>query len=277
MKIAKPFFILHYFVIILFLFYCATVNAYIINGKVVDEKIGNPIAFANVFLANTTCDTSTNKNGEFTLNVPTPGLYQLVVSHLSYLDYSSDITLSSDQVGLIVKLTVEIKDLEAVTIKSVDPFRTMNLAKFTVCLLGETKNSAKTTIENPKCLHFYRKASYKLETSKDTSFVKQGLIWSYMKAFADSFLIIRNEALGYILRYKIAFFYEDNSHIVFYGYPLFEDLSLGIKNKKRLNVRRVQAYYRSTMHFFRSLFSDSLAQNGFKVFRNRQYQDVDDE
>jgi hypothetical protein len=239
-----------------------------ISGKILAEKTSEPVAFANVFIANTTFGTLTNKDGEFTLNIPSYGLYQIVVQHLSYITYVSDINLNSDSLFISIRLFAKVRELNTITITSKDPFRKKNIQQFTQAFLGETRNSNKIVIVNPKSIHFYRGFKNRVLSSKqDTIDVALDFIPSYLKAFSDSFLIIRNESLGYILKYKLDLFYQDYHTITFFGYPFFEDLSSQTKNTKRISNRRVQAYYGSKMHFFRSLYNDSLEHDGFQVYR----------
>jgi hypothetical protein len=226
-----------------------TAKAFVISGKVLSTD-NSPVEFASVYLAGTTCGTSTNTKGEFNFNVDVAGTYQLVVSHMSYSPYSQTINLSNDVAGLVVRLKEKSKELQAVVVKRTDPYRKENLEIFTLKLLGATKNRNKCTILNPRCLYFYR------DPAKNT-----------LKAFADSVLIIRNDALGYLMKYHLLNFYTDKYSTSFSGYIFFEDISTAMTDRKRLSERRNTAYYGSLMHFFRSLYTDSLKKEGFQLFK----------
>lgn len=54
-----------------------------IKGKVTDEK-GNPLPFVNIFEENTYNGTTTNDQGNFELNVKTPGNHTIIFQYLGY-------------------------------------------------------------------------------------------------------------------------------------------------------------------------------------------------
>ncbi len=60
-------------------------TTFVINGKIIDAETEAPVGFANVFLAKTIVGGMSDNYGNFNFraNLP-PGIYQLVVRHISY-------------------------------------------------------------------------------------------------------------------------------------------------------------------------------------------------
>ena len=236
---------------LLFLQLITTNSAFatLVSGRVTIEQGATPVQFANVFLANTTFGTITQVDGSFTLVVNKPGTYLLTVSHMSYQTYFLEINVGfTDIKGLSVVLKEKTRELDAVKISAKDSFRKENMELFVSKFLGNTRNSDKCQIRNPNAIRFFKN-------------IKKG----YVKAFADSMIVIENRSLGYLIRYKLDYFYVDGKETVFYGTPLFEDNLQNISNKKKVLERRRQAYLGSMQHFIHSLYTDSMGQQGFRA------------
>ena len=68
-----------------------------INGFVREEKTGEPISYANVFLSNTTLGSATNRDGYFVIkNVP-EGSYEINVTMIGYGVYKNEIKMSKEK------------------------------------------------------------------------------------------------------------------------------------------------------------------------------------
>ena len=122
--------------------------------------------------------------------------------------------------------------------------------------IGMTPNGTRCDIKNKKKIRFrYYKKSKRVT------------------AFFDEPLLIENKSLGYNINYQLEHFevnFSEGSSI-FLGYSLFEE----IKEKKSYSKKREESYRGSMMHFIRSLFSDSLKENGFEV--KRMFRNYDEE
>jgi len=70
----------------------------LVRGNVYDKDSGEPIAFANVFLENTTTGTNTDIDGFYTLNGIIPGDYTLVATFLGYDTARVDIKLTKNDI-----------------------------------------------------------------------------------------------------------------------------------------------------------------------------------
>ena len=56
----------------------------IATGTITDAETGKPVASAAVFIANTTAGVITDADGNYRLDVPGAGIFEIVVSHVAY-------------------------------------------------------------------------------------------------------------------------------------------------------------------------------------------------
>jgi hypothetical protein len=245
---------------IFILFYLSSVysNTVSVIGKVIDQNTGSPIEYACVFIANTTVGAYSDEKGEFLLSFSQNGVLCLVVSHVSYETFIVNLTADNDSLNILVKLKTKIYELQTVNIIEEDPYREAKIDAFSKGLMGQSKNSLRCRILNPSVLHLYGKIPQNFSENGN------------LKVSADSLLIINNEALGYNIKYKLIYF--DFKRLIFYGYPLFENIVTATNNPNRIIQRRKVAYEGSKLHFFRSLYSHSLEEDGFEIYRIMAYE-----
>lgn len=65
------------------LLFCSILSFAQIKGSITDDK-GNPMAFVNIYVQNTYIGTTSNEQGQFELNVKTPGTYIVLFQYLGY-------------------------------------------------------------------------------------------------------------------------------------------------------------------------------------------------
>ncbi len=90
-----------------------------ITGTVQDEK-GDPLAFATVYVRNTSNGTVANSDGFFKLQVD-PGTYEIVFQYLGYRQHIEKVTLGNKPLRLQVKLEPSDLELSEVVITGDDP------------------------------------------------------------------------------------------------------------------------------------------------------------
>ncbi|HTM98624.1 MAG TPA: hypothetical protein VL088_07775, partial [Pedobacter sp.] len=131
-----------------------------------------------------------------------------------------------------------------------DPNRAYYLALFKDFFIGKSPNAAQCKILNSNVLSFNEDKENRTIT-----------------ATASDFLIIENAALGYRLKYLIENFeYDYKTKIIYYaGHPYFEELSGGNAKKKKWLRNRELAYNGSVQHFFKSLYHNTIKENGFII------------
>jgi iron complex outermembrane recepter protein len=64
-----------------------TVGQNVVSGVITDEDTGEPIAFANVFFANTRIGVSSDVDGKFMLERFPSGKYDLTIAYVGYTTY----------------------------------------------------------------------------------------------------------------------------------------------------------------------------------------------
>ncbi|OCK43787.1 TonB-dependent receptor [Tenacibaculum soleae] len=103
-------------ILLIILFTTTFVKAQIITGKTTNAK-GETIPFANILIKGTNIGTTTDKNGNYTLET-SKNKFVLVASSLGYLSERKNINLKSSEekkVNFILKETAEILDQVTVT------------------------------------------------------------------------------------------------------------------------------------------------------------------
>ena len=227
-------------------------NNFTVSGKVLNQQSGLPMPAASVFAQNTTLGTVTDDNGNFKLSLPQGG-YDLVITFTGYRTESKRITTADANENITINLKEKEKELETIAIISTNEV-TDGLAKYGVFFneefIGKTDNSKRTTIQNPDVLHFF----YSKKKNR-------------LKITATEPLIIKNEALGYNIKYTIdSFTHEYNSGTSIYtGFPLYEEMQGDSTQKLVWETNRKAAYNGSLLHFMRSVYNKDLKTQQFEI------------
>ncbi len=241
------------FVFSLFFSLCAISQekTFSVDGKIVDDKSGQPLPGASVFCQNTTTGTLSKNDGSFHLRLANGG-YDMIVSYTGYETQSIRIGKDhKDTDTLTITLKAQDKALEqavvtgsALVADGWEKYGQFFLDNF----IGTTPNAAKCVLENKDVLKFY----YYKKRNK-------------LRIKADSALVITNNALGYKIRYQLdSFVYEYGTNVGSYtGYPLFEELQ-GTPDQQQVWIQnRLSSYSGSRLHFIRSWYDSTLEEEGF--------------
>ena len=247
MKRTFLFFISFFFSTVIF------AQTYTVSGKVMDKTTRLPLYGASVFAQNTTFGVATDAEGNFKLKLPYGG-YELIVTFTGYETESLRINSSTaDNKNLVIEVTPKEKSMQEVSIVASNEVKDgwQKYGQFfTDNFIGKSEFSQQTTIKNPEVLKFY--------------FSKKR---NRLKVLASEPLVVENFALGYNIKFAIdSFTYEyENNTAQFVGYPLFEEMQ-GTAEKGTLWMQnRSKAYSGSQLHFMRSLYNRTLADEGFEV------------
>lgn len=237
----------HLYCLILILFSSAGYAQININGKVVNGADDTPLTNASVYFNNTILGTYTDDQGYFSFEtirlintemvVSCPG-YELMV----YKPNAAEI----DGKRIVFKLK-RAEKATASPLKLSDIMRKRYLDVFKQFFLGVTEEAVKCTIGNEEDIYF-----------------TEGENREVINAHADIPLIINNVMLGYKVKVDLVDFWFDNvtgqNYIL--AYLRYDDLGA---NKKIIKNRQ-NCYLGSSMHFFRSLVTHQLYQEGFGTF-----------
>lgn len=243
-----------------------TTNAQELKGIVLNEKNKEPIVGASVYFDNTSIGTTTNFNGEFSIILKQSINSPLVVSFVGFKTQINEI--KNFNTLKIFKLKEDVNSLAEVVLVSIDEWsRDLKLKEFRREFLGQSEFAKKCTILNEDDLV--------LNFERDT---KQ------LVASAKAPIIIKNEALDYIVKYDINNFYvtynidinaglnlekafRTVASVLYSGTTFFENIAS--KKHKRALKNREKAFEGSTLHFMRAVVNNSLRKEKFKIFKGR--------
>lgn len=238
--------------LVLFLFINFYISAYsqTVRGTILDKNTKGAIDFATIYISGTYLGTYSDKDGNFELDISKYASLPLTISALGY--YSVTLTKSANSDKNIIYMIPKVFELKEVVIKdkSLKNKRKNNLKLFKNAFFGLTPNASQCEIINENDITF------NYNSDKDT-----------LRAFASKPILIENKALGYRITYFLDKFelYKSNQSFFFIGNIIFNEDLTNDKIQKQLSVNRRKAYLGSRMHFFRSLWSNSLDANGFAM------------
>jgi len=222
-----------------------------VSGKIVDSATKEPMAGASVFCQNTTIGTTTDKQGEFSVQLKSGG-YELIISYTGYQSREIRITDNKSQ-QLEIMLIKEDKTLGEVIIQSssevLDGWEKYG-DFFINHFIGATPFAQNCAIQNRDAIKFY----YYRRSNK-------------LKVLAIEPLVVTNDALGYDLRYQLdSFVYYYKTELSSYrGTCLFTEKLGTVSQAMVWKANREKAYFGSRLHFMRSVNDSTLKQSGFTV------------
>jgi hypothetical protein len=221
-----------------------------LTGVVQDSATHQPLAFASVFLANTTLGATTTEQGTFDFPKVPAGTYDVVGSYVGYRLGKQSITIGKAAAPQQVTILLGSSgpQLGEVVVEA-NPHREEDFKKFTNYFLGESTFSRQCKITNPKDVVVYTNDSTKELT-----------------AAAKNFVEVENQALGYRLKYFGMFFTynPETEFVAFSGQPVFEEMTpRDAAQQKQWETNRAVAYVGSFTHFLRSVYDNTLKANDF--------------
>lgn len=229
-------------------------KTFIVKGVVVDSASQQPLGGASVFAQNTTQGTTCNADGIFALRLPGGG-YELIVSYTGYETRSVRISnaLAADSLRIpLPQIDKAMAEVAVVATNEVEDgwqrFGTFFFENF----IGTTANAAQCVIENPQSFRFFYTKNKKRHRLKVT---------------AKEDVLVRNNALGYIIRYQLdSFSYDYNTQISQYtGYPFFIEIDTSDEVKEQWIKNRARTYLGSRLHFMTALYDSIVQDEGFIV------------
>lgn len=229
-----------------------------LKGTILDSETKQPISDATVFISNTTVKSISNTLGHFEIPI-IPSYNNIIITSRDYESSKIDIREINEFSTLkTIYLQKKAKELNTVLIKTKKPkYRYKALAIFRNQFIGKSILASKTQIINEDDIQFneiIENGNYKLT------------------AYSNSPIQIVNKKLGYKINYELVdfeFFHEnthENSYSQYSGYAQFIDIIEEYKlNPEVILNNRKKAYYGSSMHFIRSVFSKKINEEGFIV------------
>ena len=222
-----------------------------ISGRVTAADGGAPILGASVFIDGTTAGISADAEGYYSLTIPGPGSYSLVVSHAAFQRFTTEI--EPGQTSLKLDVALQIRELDEVMVTARVRFRKTDIDLFWSKILGKRPHKSTIYATNPEAVF------YNYDSKTD-----------YLKVYCHEPLHIINVETGYHIEYTLDRFEHDYKTDLTSWDARFMFRELEPKNRneqKTWEKNRDMIYSVSIVNFIRSLYSNSLVENGFVFVR----------
>ena len=218
-----------------------------ISGQIIDAEDNQPLPYTTVFISNTTLGTSTDNEGNYRLQIPGEGSYQLTVSFVGYQRVYKDI--EPGNTSIVFNAALQVQELEEVMVSVRVRFRQRDINLFWNKILG--RNPSRRTIQatNPEVVYYY----YNAETG-------------ILKVTCREPLQIVNYETGYQIQYVLDHFTHDyNTETTDWSYQCnFTELTP--ENPGQQNnweQKRENVYHVSLTKFIKSMYNNTLFDDGF--------------
>lgn len=230
--------------IILFLFILPfyIVTAQVIKGHVVNDS-GSQISGVNIYIDGTKTATVSKEDGSFSLSTTSGNLGNVIFQKDEYETFA---TAVSEVMNKTLKVVLtKTNTIEEIRLVPYTPEAYRNYINYFLdTFIGSDRDNVR--IKNQKSLKF--------------SYDKKN---KFLKVKAPNTLIIENKNLGYEIQYNLISYSSDfNAHIVNYtGTSFFKET----KNSDKIKLNRMNAYDGSSLHFFRSIYGNTISEEKFIV------------
>ncbi|MCL2651960.1 MAG: carboxypeptidase-like regulatory domain-containing protein, partial [Candidatus Azobacteroides sp.] len=237
-----------------------------VSGYITDAENGNqPVVGASVFLSNTTIGDFTDAEGYYKLKIPEAGAYRLTISYVGYQSVFKEIEPGKTSLEFNTALHVSINELKEVTVTEKLRFRQRDIDLFWKTILGTSPSPKTIQVINPDKVYYYYNS-------------KTGIL----KVTCREPLELNNYETGYHIHYVLDYFtYDYNKNIIDWSNQ-FNFTELKPENSKQESTwekKRQEVYNLSLVKFIKSLYNNSLYDDGFVLATlsqdpspNRSYQ-----
>ena len=238
-----------------FLLIPLTLNAQrYVSGQITDAENNDPVVGASVFISNTTIGDYTDVDGRYQLKIPEGGSYLLTISHAAYQSAFKDIEPGNTSVKFNAALL--INELEEVVVTAKVRFRQSDINLFWNTVLGTGPSRKTIWVTNPETVYYY----YNPETR-------------ILKVTCREPLRIFNYETGYQIHYVLDYFTHDYNKNTSDWSNQFVFTELKPENLRQQNSwekERQKVYNKSLTKFIKSLYNNSLYNDGFVLATLRQ-------
>lgn len=223
-----------------------------VSGTIINGEDDKTIEGASIFINNASGGTVSGKDGQFFLSNISFNKFELVVSHVSFETLVVPITPENIGRRFKIQLAPKQAELQNVVVAPIEKNGWERWGRlFTQSFIGTSDLAAHCTFKNPQVLRF--------RYNKNTG---------VLKVTASDKLIIENKKLGYTIHYQLEeFMYSSKEGMTSYtGYTSFIPMDAR-RDRKMENWRkeRLEAYSGSVMHFMRSAYKNTLAEEGYEL------------
>jgi len=220
-----------------------------VSGRITNAENGEPVAGVSVFISNTTIGANTNAEGYYQLTIPEEGAYRLTISFMGFKSVFKDIEPGNTSLKFDAALYTNINELKEVTVTAKVKPRQEDINLFWETVLGKKPSRKTISVTNPEAVFYY----YNLETN-------------ILKVTCYEPLQIVNYETGYQIQYVLDNFTHDYNKD-FTGWSnqfIFTELAAeNLKQKNNWEKKREEVYRMSLTKFIKSLYNNSLYNDGF--------------
>lgn len=217
-------------------------KAQIIKGRVVNDT-GSLIPNVNIYIDGTRIATVSKEDGSFSLNISSGTSGNVVFQKDDYETFSTAASeLMNKNLKVVLTKTNAIEEIRLVPYTSEAYTNYINY--FLDTFIGSDRENVR--IKNQKSLKF--------------SYDKKN---RFLKVKAPNTLIIENKNLGYEIQYNLISYSSDfKTNLVNYtGTSFFKET----KGTEKIKLNRMNAYDGSMLHFFRSIYNNTIPADKFVV------------
>lgn len=213
-----------------------------IRGKVVDAESGEPIRYANIFLAGTSIGCITDFNGEFLLRTKGNTTIPIVFSSVGYeIKTLSVPELQKSNVIKLIKSNFNIEEVNILSAKS-GWSRAKMMRTFKEEFLGKSDNAQSCKILNENDIYLFYNSTTKT-----------------LHANSQKPIRIKNKMLSYLIEYQLEYFIMTETEVKFRGHAYFEEISMLMgTHQERIIKNRHEAYIGSIMHCMRYFYNNNI-------------------
>ncbi len=235
----------NYFKINLILIISLTFNVWAqkkasVSGIIYNAETKKVIQDVNIYIANSTLGTTSNKMGKYKISGLDKGNYKLIISSIGYKRIVKNLFIpDAKQYHFSFYLEPKIYELPTVIIdEEAKDLWKERLDTFINQFIGQSRNAERCELENPYIIEF---------EEKDGA----------LSASAPEPLVIYNYALGYRIDYFLEYFSYQPPHTFYKGLPVFSELDpIDEEEERSWEEARLKTYCGSLRHFLRAASED---------------------
>ncbi|OPC57053.1 carboxypeptidase regulatory-like domain-containing protein [Elizabethkingia miricola] len=233
---------------ILFLFLSALCFSQVIKGSVVSTA-DQPLSNVKIYIDGSQVSSITDAKGIFDISIPNIKQGNIVFQKDGYQDFVYPLQQAMNKtLKVVLEKERLIEEVKLIGYSSKDYEKYINI--FFDNFLGISREGV--SIENPKEVKFAYDKTERI-----------------LRAQAKKPLIIVNKKLGYTIEYKLMSFYIDHRNGIsqYTGTSFYTPVKASESKNRVYKMNRLNAYYGSVQHFFKSVFNNSVNKEGFILDR----------
>jgi TonB-dependent Receptor Plug Domain/CarboxypepD_reg-like domain len=217
----------------------------IVKAKILSSFDKSPVAFATIFVNNTSIGSQANENGKFTLIIPDGINKQVILSSIGFETLVQRVESTTLEIFL-KPADNQLADL-SVSVKK-DKKWQKNYAIFEKVFLGETPAAEKCKVLNP----------WVIDLKKNEQ------VYS---ASANLPIEIENKYLGYSLKWDLKKFISSPTSFSINGNSQFVPMIANSEKEKKIwEENRQSTFEGSLIHFLKCLYQKKTYEKGFRVY-----------